>query len=195
MQPADDLGARWKCKDLPSYSSTDMPFSIALMIMVDRVSRKWMDDRGITDPKQIKDIWGERSNCPNRAREPQYRARPLNGVWATAPYIHNGSVPSLYWMLTPQAERPKQFCMGARDFDPKQVGFTVPASGESSCKTGESLFSTTDSSGKDIKGNSVLGHSFEAAPEADMKTYPNGVIGRKLTDDERYELIEYLKTL
>ena len=104
-----------------------MPFSVALMIMVDRVSRKWMDDRGITDPKQIKEIWGERSNCPNPAKEPQYRARPLNGVWATAPYIHNGSVPSLYWMLTPQAERPKQFCMGARDFDPKQVGFRVPA--------------------------------------------------------------------
>ena len=53
----------------------------------------------------------------------------------------------------------------------------------------------TDSDGKEIKGNSVLGHSFEAAPEADMKTYPNGVIGRKLTDDERYDLIEYLKTL
>ena len=195
MQPAEDLGKQWKCKDLATYSSTEMPFSIALMIMVDRVGRKWLEDRGINDPKQIKDLWGERSNCPNPAREPQYRARPLNGVWATAPYIHNGSVPSLYWMLAPQAERPKQFCMGARDFDPKQVGFLVPAAGESSCKTGQTLFSVTDSGGKAIKGNSVLGHSLEAAPDADMKTYPNGVIGRKLTDEERYDLIEYLKTL
>jgi hypothetical protein len=195
MQPADDLGARWKCKDFATYSSTAMPFSIALMITVDRVSRKWMDDRGITDPKQIKEIWGERTNCPNLAKEPQYRARPLNGVWATAPYLHNGSVPSLYWMLTPQADRPKQFCMGARDFDPKQVGFAVPAAGESSCRTGQTMFQATDGSGKDIKGNSVLGHSLEAAPDADMKAYPNGVIGRKLTDDERYDLIEYLKTL
>jgi hypothetical protein len=192
---AEDLGARWKCKELPAYSSTEMPFSIALMIMVDRVSRKWMDDRGVTDPQALKAIWGERTNCPNPAKEPQYRARPLNGVWATAPYIHNGSVPSLYWMLTPQAERPKQFCMGARDFDPKQVGFAVPPSGEPSCKTGQTLFSITDSKGKVIKGNSVLGHSFEAAPEADKKTYPNGVIGRKFSDDERYDLIEYLKTL
>ena len=119
---------RWKCKDLPTYSSTEMPFSIALMIMVDRVSRKWLDDRGITDPKQIKEVWGERTNCPNlEHKKPQYRARPLNGVWATAPYIHNGSVPSLYWMLMPQNDRPKQFCLGARDFDPKTVGFDVPA--------------------------------------------------------------------
>jgi hypothetical protein len=195
LQPAEDLGARWKCKDLPTYSSTDMPFSIALMIVVDRVNRKWTEDRGITDPQQLKALWGERSNCPNPAKEPQYRARPLNGVWATAPYIHNGSVPSLYWMLTPQAERPKQFCLAARDFDPRQVGFAVPASGESSCKTGQTLFSTTDSNGKEIKGNSVLGHSFEAPADADKKTYPNGVIGRKFTDEERYDLIEYLKTL
>ena len=85
--------------------------------------------------------------------------------------------------------------MGAREFDPQHVGFRVPATGESSCKAGQTLFSMTDSSGKEIKGNSVLGHSFEAAPDADKKTYPNGVIGRKLSDDERYELIEYLKTL
>ncbi|MCP4616265.1 MAG: cytochrome C [Bradyrhizobium sp.] len=195
LNPAEDLGVQWKCRDLPAYSATDMPFSVALMIVVDRVSRKWIEDRGITDPQTLKAIWGERSNCPNPAREPQYRARPLNGVWATAPYIHNGSVPSLYWMLTPQAERPRQFCMGARDFDPKQVGFAVPASGEFSCKTGQTVFSMTDGDGKAIKGNSVLGHSFEAAADADKKTYPNGVIGRKFTDEEKYDLIEYLKTL
>jgi len=199
MQPVEDLGTRWGCdkEKLAKYSSTEMPFSIALMITVDRVSRKWLDDRGITDPKQLKEVWGERTNCPNLVDDgkPQYRARPLNGVWATAPYIHNGSVPSLWWMLTPQAERPKQFCMGAREFDPKKVGFDVPASGESSCKTGQTLFSMKDGKGNDITGNSVLGHSFEAAADADMKTYKNGVIGRKLTEEERLELIEYLKTL
>ena len=71
----------------------------------------------------------------------------------------------------------------------------MPASGEFSCKTGQTLFSTTDSNGKKIKGNSVFGHSFEAPADADKKTYPNGVIGRKFTDEERYDLIEYLKTL
>ena len=196
LQPAEDLGARWKCKELPAYTATDMPFSIALMIVVDKVNQKWLADRGIREP-QVSELWGERSNCPNPKilKEAIYRARPLNGVWATAPYIHNGSVPSLYWMLTPAAERPRQFCLGAREFDPQQVGFRVPASGESSCRSGQTLFSMTDGSGKEIKGNSVLGHSLEAAPEADMKTYPDGVIGRKISDDERYDLIEYLKTL
>jgi hypothetical protein len=196
LQPARDLGERWKCKNLPTYSSTDMPFSIALMIVVDKVSQKWMKDRDVKEPA-LSEIWGERSNCPNPASvpDPLYRARPLNGVWATAPYLHNGSVPSLYWMLKPAAERPKQFCMGARDFDPEQVGFRVAAGGERSCKTGETLFSMTESDGKAINGNSVLGHSLEAAQGQDKHTYKNGVIGRTLTDDERYDLIEYLKTL
>lgn len=196
LQPAEDLGKRWKCEWLPASSSTEMPFAIALMIVVDKVSQKWLADRGVTEP-QLSELWGDRTNCPNprMAREAIYRARPLNGVWATAPYIHNGSVPSLYWMLTPAAERPTQFCLGAREFDPRDVGFRVPPSGESSCKTGQTLFSMNDGSGRPIKGNSVLGHSFEAAADADKKAYPDGVIGRKFSDDERYDLIEYLKTL
>ena len=164
-----------------------MPFSIALMIVVDRVSRKWMKDRDIQEPA-LNDLWGQRSNCPNPASKPQYRARPLNGVWATAPYLHNGSVPSLYWMLKPAAERPRQFCMGARDFDPEQVGHRVAAGEVPNCRNGETLFSSANPDGSAINGNSVLGHSLEGKPAA-------GIIGRMLTEDERYGLIEYLKTL
>jgi hypothetical protein len=197
LQPARDLGERWKCKNLATYSSTSMPFSIALMIVVDKVSQKWLKDNNVKEPA-ASEIWGQRSNCPNpdaTPEKPLYRARPLNGVWATAPYIHNGSVPSLYWMLKPQAERPKQFCLGARDFDPQDVGFKVAAGGDSSCKTGQTMFMMSESNGRAINGNSVLGHSFEAAPEEKMENYKNGVIGRTLKDDERYDLIEYLKTL
>jgi hypothetical protein len=57
------------------------------------------------------------------------------------------------------------------------------------------MFQMTGSDGKAINGNSVMGHSLEAAPGQDMRTYKNGVIGRTLTDDERFDLIEYLKTL
>jgi hypothetical protein len=189
LQPAEDLGTQWKCKDLPNYSATEMPFAIALMIVVDKVSRKWMKDRDVQEPA-LTELWGQRSNCPNPASKvkPQYRARPLNGVWATAPYLHNGSVPSLYWMLKPAAERPKKFCMGARDFDPAQVGFHVDAGEAPNCRNGETLFSMTDADGKAINGNSVLGHSLEGKPAM-------GIIGRMLTDEERYDLIEYLKTL
>jgi len=187
LQPAEDLGTQWKCRNLPKYSSTEMPFAIALMIVVDKVSRKWMKDRDIQEPA-LTELWGRRGNCPNPASKPQYRARPLNGVWATAPYLHNGSVPSLYWMLKPAAERPRQFCIGARDFDPEQVGYRVAAGEAATCKNGETLFSMTDADGKDIHGNSVLGHSLEGKPA-------RGIIGRMLTEDERYDLIEYLKTL
>ena len=216
IQPARDLGKVWGCTSMPdpsSYSSTDMPYSIALMTVVDLVGRKSMDDLSMTSEDQ-KAVWGPRKNCPNDwkaseypARRPQgdpkkpqddenlsYRARPLNGVWATAPYLHNGSVPSLWWMLTPQAERPKQFCMGFRDFDPQQVGFRVEANETPKCKTGETLFSTTNSSGP-IHGNSNLGHSLEAKPGEGAHDHKNGVIGRLLSDEERLNLIEYLKTL
>ena len=187
LQPAEDLGTQWKCRNLPKYSPTEMPFAIALMIVVDKISRKWMKDRDIQEPA-LTELWGQRGNCPNPASKPQYRARPLNGVWATAPYLHNGSVPSLYWMLKPAAERPRQFCIGARDFDPEQVGYRVAAGEAATCKNGETLFSMTDADGKDIHGNSVLGHSLEGKPA-------QGIIGRMLTEDERYDLIEYLKTL
>lgn len=198
MQPAHDLGQVWGCTDLPdpsTYSSTNMPYSIALMTAVDRFSRKWMADHNIpNDPEAQQVFWGFRKNCPNPEVALHYRARPLNGVWATAPYLHNGSVPSLYWMLVPAAQRPKQFCMGFRDFDPHQVGFLVAADEAPNCKNGETLFSVTGGDGKPLHGNSNLGHSFEG-PAVAPNAHPPGVIGRLLTDQERYDLIEYLKTL
>jgi len=97
-------------------------------------------------------------------------------------------------MLTPAAERPTSFCQGARDYDPKQVGFAVPKGGESSCKVGQTLFAAKDSSGKPVKGNSTLGHSFEG-PAKPNKDYPNGIIGGAFSEEERLDLIEYLKTL
>jgi cytochrome c5 len=188
LQPATDLSG--PCTNLPDIASTEMPFSVALMMVVDRVSNKWMDDRNLSADDR-KALWGPRKNCPNPVSEPHYRARPLNGVWATAPYLHNGSVPSLYWLLKPAAERPTKFCIGARDFDPEQVGYRVVAGESPSCNKGESPFSTTDDDGKPIHGNSVLGHSLEGTPGPGKP----GVIGRLLTEQERFDLIEYLKTL
>ena len=100
--------------------------------------------------RSAQQLWGFRKNCPNPEVALHYRARPLNGVWATAPYLHNGSVPSLYWMLMPAAQRPKQFCMGFRDFDPQQVGFRVEADEVPKCRNGETLFSATARDGTPI---------------------------------------------
>jgi hypothetical protein len=94
-------------------------------------------------------------------------------------------------MLKPAAERPRQFCIGSRNFDPQQVGFRVNAGEAPVCSKGETLFSATNSDGSAIHGNSVSGHSREGTRGPGKP----GVIGRPLTEDERYDLIEYLKTL
>ena len=52
-----------------------------------------------------------------------YVALPLNGVWATAPYLHNGSVPTLYHLLIPK-ERPVVFAKGRLGFDSTRVGYS-----------------------------------------------------------------------
>ncbi|TYO65224.1 cytochrome C [Bradyrhizobium hipponense] len=186
-----DLKTWWQCDGSTASSPTEMVYALGLMTVVDLVARKWMDDEKIPDAERAK-LWNlARKNCLNPAPGPRYRARPLNGIWATAPYLHNGSVPSLYWLLKPQNERPTKFCMGHRDYDPVTVGFAVSA--DERCKTGETQFSMTGPDDKPIQGNSVLGHSFE---RKDGEPKRPGVIGRMFKDDaERYDLIEYLKTL
>lgn len=96
----------------------------------------------------------------------KYASRPLNGIWASAPYLHNGSVPTLYDLLLPPDKRPKSFQTGSREFDPKKVGYVVDGT-----IGGSFQFDTTKS------GNSNAGHSF----------------GTTLSEDERLDLMEYLK--
>jgi hypothetical protein len=113
---------------------------------------------------------------PRPSEVPHYKAAPRDGVWATPPFMHNGSVPNLYEMLLPAAQRTKKFYLG-RDFDPVKVG--VDTSG----KSGTYLIDTA------LVGSSNAGHSFENAPLG------NGVIGPLLTDEERWALVEYLKSI
>lgn len=106
----------------------------------------------------------------------QYKARPLDGVWATPPYLHNGSVPNLYALLSPVAERPTVFYLGNREYDPINVGYrTEKFSGGFRLDTS-------------IRGNSNSGHEFKNGSG-------KGIIGPLLTPNERRALIEYLKTL
>jgi mono/diheme cytochrome c family protein len=52
-----------------------------------------------------------------------YNARPLSGIWAQAPYFHNGSVPTLYHVLVAN-ERPKTFLRGIDEYDQEKLGYT-----------------------------------------------------------------------
>jgi hypothetical protein len=114
-----------------------------------------------------------------------YKARPLNGVWATAPFLHNGSVSSLYQLLLPDSEREKSFDVGGKGFDVKKVGFL-------SSETGNRFkFNTIDTAGKPIPGNGNHGHSGKS--HTAIRTEDGQ--WRNFTDEERYHLIEYIKTL
>ena len=110
--------------------------------------------------------------CRRNADNPllAYKARPLEGVWATAPYLHNGSVPTLYDLLQPVSDRPQTFRTGTRAFDPKKVGYDtrVAAAGNSF------VFDTR------LAGNSNKGHVYGVGA---------------LTATQRLELLEYLKSL
>ncbi|MBV9488778.1 MAG: hypothetical protein JO069_03520 [Verrucomicrobia bacterium] len=129
----------------------------------------------LTPEEQVK-IHGYREYPLSRPPERSYKAAPRDGIWAEPPYMHNGSVPNLYEVLVPAPQRTKQFYVG-RDFDPVKVG--VDTTGNS----GKFLMDTT------LEGNSNRGHSFEDGPLG------NGIIGPLLTDEQRWALVEYLKSI
>ncbi len=108
-----------------------------------------------------------------------YVAPPLDGVWASAPYFHNGSVPTIYGVLTKEA-RPKYFRRigGATAFDAKDVGFkfeVLPgsASKDLAPEARRRIIDTT------LPGLANDGHPF----------------GFALSEKEKRQVVEYLKTL
>ncbi len=71
-------------------------------------------------------FYGEESYLDTNEKagnHPGYIARPLAGAWATAPYLHNGSVPTMYDLLTPEKQRPKIFFTGSREYDLDKLGY------------------------------------------------------------------------
>ena len=96
-----------------------------------------------------------------------YKARPLGGIWASAPYLHNGSVPTLAELLKPPVQRIAQFYVGSREFDPQAVGLAIDNT------THATLLDTS------LPGNSNVGH----------------IYGTTLGDADKLDLLEYLKSL
>ena len=100
-----------------------------------------------------------------------YIAPPLDGIWATAPYLHNGSVPTLMDMLNSKT-RPEFWkrSFDTTDYDKSKVGWNY---------TTETSQSDKNTYNTNLKGYGNNGHIF----------------GDKLTDNERIAILEYLKTL
>ena len=114
-----------------------------------------------------------------------YAATPLTGVWANYPYLHNGSVPTLYHLLGPVSERPRIFnVMAARHLDRERVGqLAVSRSAYGWLPERELLRRYGDDRdwfNTARRGSSNAGHD---------------VWWRIGTDENRRALIEYLKTL
>lgn len=128
--------------------------------------------------QQILAMTGYRDPSAQPPNPTAYKARPLDGIWATAPFLHAGSVPNLYQLLLPANDRVKTFHVGSREFDPRDVGFsTQPFPGSFEFRTSE-------------PGNSNAGHE-----GPNYTQVQEGGQTRDFTDAERRALIEYMKTL
>ncbi len=137
-----------------------------------------------TDPGRMKDFTPELAAALNRLGTGEWQLRNfspqrgyvntmLDGVWLRAPYLHNGSVPSLRELLNEPERRPQKFCRGDPLFDWEKVGFVSElANSDNGC--GEySLYDTA------LPGNGNAGHRY----------------GTTLKDDEKEALVEFLKRM
>jgi Cytochrome c len=110
-----------------------------------------------------------------------YQAPPLDGVWATAPYLHNGSVPTVYGMLH-SPSRPaiwtRSYRTGAVDYDPFELGWKVQVLEQAPDPAAPAIERRKVHDASQV-GRRNSGHTF----------------GDRLTHEERMAVLEYLKTL
>ena len=147
-------------------------------------------------------------NKNNPATLAAYKARPLNGIWATAPYLHNGSVPSLYELFMPSCSdaeiisgktcRPNKFTIGVRELDPVKVGMV----GRDPAQYPDLFVFDTS-----LPSNSNKGHEYAAGvtpvfildaqgrPLKDAQGKPKMRQLNPINHAQRLALVEYLKTL
>lgn len=120
------------------------------------------------------DLWGYGWEFDQFTKTNGYVSNLLDGIWLRAPYLHNGSVPTLRDLLSSAAERPTKFYRGNDTYDQLNVGFvsTLP-------KEGKKSYVLIDTA---RQGNGNEGHEgYE--------------YGTELSDSDKDALLEYLKTL
>jgi hypothetical protein len=155
--------------------SDGRPFATVLGEALDKIKKKAYADAKLT-PKEQREFDGTAEKSVIMTTK-GYAVRPLAGIWAKPPYLHNGSVPTLDDLLRPEGERPVVFLVGQREYDPVKVGFagtfdSIPADQQEAVQ----VYRTR------LRGNSNRGHSGER-------------FGTSLGDEDRKDLIEYLKVV
>lgn len=113
-----------------------------------------------------------------------YKARPLNGIWATAPFLHNGSVPNLRQLLTAPGARLHYFCVGAESFDFEDVGYKAYEKPNPSCNFANGKFEMHTGPEAEVSiGDSNVGHDYP----------PTGLSSMQQTDLIAYIIITLSK--
>jgi mono/diheme cytochrome c family protein len=155
----------------PSYPEKVVPIDVIgtdslRLRALSREHREWM-----------RDGWLSRFGMDRVDVDPKgYVAPPLDGIWASAPYLHNGSVPTLRELLSP-SERPSVWRQSSKDYDHERVGVTVER-----LEAVPRVMSDAERRwyfDSALPGKGHQGHDF----------------GDILTDTERNAVLEYLKTL
>ncbi|HET7864911.1 MAG TPA: di-heme-cytochrome C peroxidase, partial [Burkholderiaceae bacterium] len=133
------------------------------------------------DPKQVEELRGAFHGIKGASSDPSkaaaaapvnaYEARVLQGIWAAAPYLHNGSVPTLAELLKPADQRVSEFKIGP-NYDIQNVGLAAE-------QTRFNYVLKTTGCNQLDSGSSRCGHEF----------------GTSLPAEEKRALLEYLKTL
>ena len=164
------------------------PFGLAAFAIVKKVKAAYYAEHQI--PPDVQARWESKATrgeaefraplleyqeFPDTRQRGIYRAKTLKGIWATAPFLHNGSVPNLFDLLRPANERPTTFRLGTKEYDPVKLGYVVDGP-RFLTPPGMQPF-TYDTR---LTGNWNTGHEWWFYPDLD--------------DQMRYDIIEFLKT-
>jgi hypothetical protein len=133
----------------------------------------WSKDAAAEANRRVKQLGIDRPPMVETQNPYGYVSPPLDGIWLRAPYLHNGSVPTLDDLLKPPDQRPITFVRGLELIDLVKGGYSAPP-----CKpqdyAGPGFCYDTQ-----FEGNHNRGHQY----------------GTALTEAERHALVHYLLTL
>lgn len=137
-------------------------------LVTDIRDSKWFGKR--PSAAQVQEALEEALTLPEFDGKFKYESRVMFGIWAAPPYLHNGSVPTMWDLLLPASQRPVTFAVGPV-YDPIKMGLAVQ-------QPGSYTRTTTDCADRN-SGNSRCGHEF----------------GTNLVDGDKRALIEFIKTI
>jgi hypothetical protein len=162
----------------------ELRFADAAFSVLERLKRQYYLKNSISEQTQaewegrskrpaprIRSTLADADKYPDSRGGRVYPAKPLAGIWATAPYLNNGSVANMWDLLTAPDKRPRTFSLGSREYDVEKLGYVSSPNPASPAPAWE--FDTAKPS------NSSAGHAY----------------GTNLPDDDKWALIESLKSL